>query len=221
MESLSHWDSAAEFSGQAAAALILGIEPNSLGSSMTEQAQVSVVYGRMTQDYERALKRLYHEAFNIYPEDPLEIYSNSAQELFSVKLKNLSAHWATHEDDSTFTNWLIDDHASAFKAQHFSRETLANWLDEIQLKSAYQFRQGDANTTAELDPSDLPDELFAANLAHRAIKNGYGQRDDTPKKRILAYLNQHYSHLTPDAIKRISTVANPDKRTGRKKPPQQ
>ena len=140
MESLSHWDSAAEFSGQAAAALILGIEPSSLGSPITEQDRVSVVYGRMAQDYERALKRLYHEAFNIYPEDPLEIYSNSSCELISVKLKNLHTHWISSEEESPFTEWLLNEHASAFQAQNFSRETLADWLDAIQLKSAYQFR---------------------------------------------------------------------------------
>lgn len=140
MESLSHWDSAADFSGQAAAALILGIEPSSLGSSIPEQVRVSVVYRRMAQDYERALKRLYHEVFNIYPEDPLEIYSNPSHELISVKLKNLYAHWTTNEEDGTFTDWLIDDPASAFQAQIFSRETLADWLDAIQMKTAYQFR---------------------------------------------------------------------------------
>lgn len=221
MESFSHWDSAAEFSGQAAAALILGVEPSSLESSITEQARVSVVYDRMALDYERALKRLYHEAFNIYPEDPLEIYSNSSCELISVKLKNLHTHWTTNEEDGTFTNWLIDDHASAFQAQYFSRATLADWLDAIQLKSAYQFRQGDANTKEELDPLDLPEELDAANMAHRLVLKGYGNPAATFRNRILAYLKENYPHMKPDAIKRIATVANPDKSTGRKKPPQQ
>lgn len=222
MESLSHWDSAAEFSGQAAAALVLGIEPNSLGTSITEQDRVNVVCGRMAQDYERALKRLYHEAFNIYPDDPLEVYSNSGHELISVKLKNLYMHWTTtNEEDGTFTDWLIDDHASAFQTQNFSRETLAVWLDAIQLKSIYRFRQCDPYVQEEQDPSDLPDELFAANLAHRAVSNGYGQQSVTPRNRILAYLKENYPNFSDDAIQRIATVANPDKSTGRKKLHQQ
>lgn len=221
MESLSHWDSAAEFSGQAAAALILGIEPSSLGSPITEQDRVSVVYGRMAQDYERALKRLYHEAFNIYPEDPLEIYSNLAHELISVKLKNLYTHWTTNEEDGTFTDWLIDDPASAFQAQKFSREILADWLDAIQLKTAYEFRKSDAHAKDELDPSDRPEELDAAILAHQRVLNGYGNPTATFRNRILAYLKEYYSHMKPDAIERIATVANPDKSTGRKKIHQQ
>lgn len=221
MESLSHWDYAAEFSGRVAAALVLGIDPSSLETSTTDQDRVNVVCERMARDYERVLKRLYHEAFKIYPEDPMEVHSNSSYELISVKLKNLHTHWTWSEEEGPFTDWLLNDHASAFQAQNFSRETLADWLDAIQLKSAYQFRQGDAHAQEAPDPGDLPDELFAANLAYRAISNGYGQHDDTPKKRILAYLNQHYPHLSKDAIERISTVANPDKRTGRKKPPQE
>lgn len=140
MESLSHWDSADEFTGQAAAALVLGIEPNSLGSSGTEQDRLNVVCNRMALDYEKALKRLYHEAFNTYPEDPQEIYSNSAHELKSVKLKNLCTQWIENEEDSPLTDWLLNDNASAFQAQKFSRETLADWLDAIKLKTAYQFR---------------------------------------------------------------------------------
>lgn len=140
MEFLSQWDYAAEFSGQAAAALILGIDPSSLEASTIEQDRVSVVCERMAHDYERALKRLYHEAFKINPEDPLEIYSNSSCELISVKLKNLHTQWISSEEESLFTDWLINDHASAFQNQNFSRETLADWLDAIQLKSAYQFR---------------------------------------------------------------------------------
>lgn len=221
MESLSHWNSAAEFSGQAAAALILGIEPNSLGSSITEQDRVSVVYGRMAKDYERALKRRYHEAFNIYPEDPLEIYSNPAHELMSVKLNNLCMQWIEDEEEGPLTDWLLNDHASAFAAQNFSRENLADWLDAIQLKSAYQFRQGDANAKEELDPLDLPEELDAANMAHRLVLKGYGNPAATFRNRILAYLKENYPHMKSDAIERIATVANPDKSTGRKKPPQQ
>lgn len=217
METLSHWDSADEFTGQAAAALVLGIEPNSLGSSVTEQNRVNVVCDRMALDYERALKRLYHEAFNIYPEVPQEIYSNSAHELQSVKLKNLYTLWTTNEEDCALNDWLINDHASAFETQNFCRETIADWLDAIQLKSAYEFKKSAAYTKDELDPSDRPEELDAAILAHQRVLNGYGNPTATFRNRIVTYLKEYYPHMKPDAIDRIATVANPDKSTGRKK----
>lgn len=218
MESLSHWDSTEEFSGQAAAALVFGIEPNILRSSITEQDRVKVVYERMANDYERVLKRLYHEVFEIYPDDPLEIYSDSAHELMSVKLKNLFMEWTKRkEEDGPFTEWLLNDEASAFETQRFSRETLADWLDAIQFKSTYHFRMGNAQPKEDLDPLDLPDELDAANVVYRMVRNGYGNQADTPRARILACLKENYPNFSDDAIKRIATVANPDKSTGRKK----
>lgn len=217
MESLSHWDSAAEFSGKDAAALVLGIDPSRLEASNTDQNRVNVVCERMAQDYERALKRLYHEVLNIYPEDPVEIYSNSDHELMSVKLNNLFSYWVRDEDDDTFANWLINDAATAFEAQKFSRETLADWLDAIKLNAAYQFRSEVAPAEELLDPVDLPEELDAAMLAHRRVLNGYGNPTATFRNRILAFLKECYPHMKPDAIERIATIANPDKSPGRKK----
>jgi hypothetical protein len=70
---------------------------------------------------------------------------------------------------------------------------------------------------SEIDPSDLPAELDAANTAYRAVLNGYGKQGDTPKNRLIAYLKATYKHLTPNAVARIATVANPDKSPGRMK----
>lgn len=146
MESLSHWDYTDEFSGKVAAALILGVDPNNLESVTTAQDRIGVVSERMHLNYEHALKRRYHEAFNIYPEDPQEIDTNLPQELVSVKLNNLHTHWASNEDQSTFTDWLLDDLATSFESQKFSRNTLADWIDAMQLKSIYQFRLGTTHT---------------------------------------------------------------------------
>jgi L-rhamnose mutarotase len=217
MESLSHWDSAADFSGYEAAALVLGFDPSRLETPSTDQNRVNVVCERMAQDYERALKRLYHEVLNIHPEDPVENYSNSVRELMSIKLNNLFQYWTTNEDDDTFANWLINDAASSFETQKFSRETLSDWLDAIQLKTVYQFRPEVATAEEQLDPLDLPEELDAANMAHRQVLKGYGNPAISFRKRILAYLRQNYPHMKPDAIERIATVANTDKSPGRKK----
>ncbi len=71
------------------------------------------------------------------------------------------------------------------------------------------------------DPTDLPKELDAANIAFRAVLNGYGKHTATRRNRTIAYLKENYKDFKPDAIKRIATVANPDKTTGRKKFPDQ
>ncbi len=71
--------------------------------------------------------------------------------------------------------------------------------------------------TIEIDPADLPIELDAANMAYRAVLNGYGNQSDTFKNRLIDYLQTTYTDLKTEAVQRIATVANPDKATGRKK----
>ena len=70
---------------------------------------------------------------------------------------------------------------------------------------------------AEIDPSDLPDELHMANLAFRAVTNGHGKQSDTFRNRVISYLKLTYPNLKNDPLQRIATVANPDKSTGRKR----
>lgn len=72
-------------------------------------------------------------------------------------------------------------------------------------------------TGSDVDPADWPEELFAAVTAFRAVSNGYGDPSDTVKNRLTAYLKECYSHLSQEAVNRISTVANPDKSRGRPK----
>ncbi len=76
---------------------------------------------------------------------------------------------------------------------------------------------GEGPSLAEIDPADLPTELSAANIAHRAVSNGFGDKEATFKNRLIAYLEASFPDLTAEAVKRISTVANPDKAPGRRK----
>ena len=66
------------------------------------------------------------------------------------------------------------------------------------------------------DPSDLPLELDAANIAFRAVSNGYGNPLEKFKSRLIAYLRENYPSFSDGAIDRISTAANTDKSPGRK-----
>ena len=68
-----------------------------------------------------------------------------------------------------------------------------------------------------IDPADLPEELQMANLAFRAVTNGYGGTTDTFRNCVICYLNETYPHLRNEEVKRIATVVNPDKSRGRKK----
>lgn len=70
-------------------------------------------------------------------------------------------------------------------------------------------------TDSDLDPTDLPEELDMANMAFRAVFNGYGNPADTFRNRLIKYLNSRLPAQCPTAIKRIATVANPDKERGR------
>lgn len=67
------------------------------------------------------------------------------------------------------------------------------------------------------DPTDLPAELDAANIAYRAVLNGYGDQSDTIRNRLVDFLKTNYKGLTPETVGRIATVANPKKSGGRKK----
>lgn len=74
-----------------------------------------------------------------------------------------------------------------------------------------------AESEPDIDPLDLPPELDAANMAYRAVLNGFGNPAATFKNRLIDYLEKSFIDLIPEAVQRIATVANPDKTTGRKK----
>lgn len=66
----------------------------------------------------------------------------------------------------------------------------------------------------DIDPSDLPAELDAANMAHRAVAKGYGDQSRKPRIRLVDYLKKHHPELSREAVERIATVANPVKTPG-------
>lgn len=224
MKSLSHWDYATEFSGPEAAALILGIDPNNLEASAAEGNRIKVVAERMAQHYVHALMRWYHEVLKIHAHDSLEINVHIPFELTSLALEKLCNSWNPDEEDIEFEEWLVNDKLTEFSVQKFSRHEVSAWLQAIGEKSAYQFntehallQEAEAKSEIELDPSDLPEELDAANMAFRAVSNTKDKPTETFRKRIIAYLKENYPNLTDEAIKRISTLANSDKSPGRKK----
>jgi hypothetical protein len=118
----------------------------------------------------------------------------------------------------TFLTWLQSEEAR-FETQLFNRRFILPWLERGQLSSCYSFADpgGRPLPDVDLDPADLPLELQAANIAFRAVFNGYGDPESTFKNRLTAYLEANFVGLGTEAVKRIATVSNPDKEPGRKK----
>lgn len=137
MESLTHWDFAAHFSGTEVAALILGIEPM---VSAGDQSRIRVVIDRMALHYNHAVQRHYEEAFDVAMKNFQDMEADRPFELTSVKMNELCLQCNCEDDVTPFSDWLASDQPSQFDNQIFSRQVVADWLDAIRLKSIYQFR---------------------------------------------------------------------------------
>lgn len=98
------------------------------------------------------------------------------------------------------------------EAQRLSTEEFGGSLGPDQMQNAATLMRADQDP----DPQDLPFELQVANIAFRAVSNGYGDQSATFKNRLTAYLQEQYKDLGTEAINRVATVANPDKSRGRK-----
>jgi hypothetical protein len=102
-----------------------------------------------------------------------------------------------------------------------ARDEIARWIAASGLGSEYSFGSppdhGGQSIKGAIDLSNLPVELRAATMAHRALLDGYGDQSATPRTRLIAYLKEHYPAFKQEQKQRIATVANPDKTTGRKK----
>ena len=226
MADLSHWDFAEHFRGKEAAELIMGIPPEKnngweelLGGESGYTAKITPLLRRMERALNGGLNTLHaaaiwggsaKDALITFPHVPCELHSETM-----VKARESATEFGL----SLFKN---HDWTGKFGNAYFSRSEIARWLDAIEMKSVYQFdrklsTKPDADIETDIDPADLPDELHAANIAFRAVTNGYGDPLATFRNRLIGYLETNFPALSNDAVKRISTVANPDKTTGRKK----
>ena len=109
----------------------------------------------------------------------------------------------------------LDDFSNWFLAQGIEISPFP-LIRSSDADSAYSLNDGGSLSAIEIDPSDLPDELSAANIAFRAVSNGYGDENSTFKNRLIGYLQKNFPGIGSEAISRVATVANPDKTRGRK-----
>lgn len=220
MNEFEGWDFAIDFSPNEAAALIVGKQP-----SPKRDEEWEPIFRRMQLAYELAFEH-HRNTLNPTGErlgselDPQMLQSDA----MSCRHANCSPSDSTVESH-LFWDWLQHEPSSDFGNQRFTRMELIRWVGAIGMKSVYQFDRSISLEAAtysgtpytDIDPSDLPIELDAANVAYRAVLNAYGNQSETFKKRLIAYLQENYTDLKPEAVQRIATVANPDKSAGRKK----
>ena len=121
--------------------------------------------------------------------------------------------WLSSELKQFFSNTSLDYPEDSIAQILRSKPTTCN----VENSSVRPESQVKLSEVEKIDPLDLPAELDAANMAFRAVNNGYGDTTTTPKNRLIDYLQKHYPAFKPEQVNRIATVANPDKSTGRKK----
>lgn len=207
VDDLSHWDFALDFTGEQASALIVKKDANA--SLDSERIKAFPVYLRMERSFRNFC--IWHGMVDSNQQD-CELSSDQAKFLASVGLEDC--------ERGSLSRDLFNGELSDFSQLRLSRKEIARWLRVNGLKSAYSFELPDVNIISSdpsTDPADYPDELYAANLAFRAVTNGYGETSDTFKNRLVSYLENTHARLSKEAVQRIATVANPDKSTGRKK----
>ncbi|MFG6466839.1 hypothetical protein [Roseateles sp. BYS87W] len=225
MTDLSHWDYAAKFSGRQAAALILGYEPDEAWKADSAHLrQVSVVLARLEHDYQQTVTAFKVARGRLAPGSRLAPPTSAKGCLVSVDLAAQSAT-AKPANDGLFIAF-VSAQLHKFSDQAFSRAQLRDWLRCNVMESVYDFEEPAQRVAikaveappaeTDIDPSDLPEELQAANIAFRAVLNGYGDEAVTFKARLVRYLQANF-RLSDEAVQRIATVANPDKAAGRRK----
>ncbi len=220
---LAAWSFAQEFTALEAVGLILGVGNH---HSLTWHEK-EPPYKRMTQAFEAAKEQL-HRSFldaDIPFEGDLKVEIPARNSLNLHSLRDEKAR--TRPTDDNFARAGIEQIDEAV----FSRVEIHRWLKAINAKSQYSFSLSEQaseiasddktqkveQVELEIDPSDLPLELDAANMAFRAITKGYGDKNSTPRNRLIDFLKNNYPDFKPEQVKRIATVANPDKTTGCKR----
>lgn len=135
---LRHWDFATHFTGEEAAALIMGIDPN------LPKSKVDTTYPiveRMRSAYQQALGEAiwaYDFKDGADGDQSLVDITEKSTGLYSYRMFHISGY----EFEIVRLNaghWLKDQNETSFDAQKFTREELVRWLSAIEMKSDYHF----------------------------------------------------------------------------------
>lgn len=224
MADLSHWNFAGKFTGREIAALMHGRDPEEAWKGATASSSPAwVVYRRLEAEFIRTVDA-YLQARKHQDGQPIDLDSlPKARLLPSIELR---AQFASpkHGLSDALLPVSVYSMKAHFDRQAFLRADVSRWLRDEGVRSAYDFTENADNRLTlefgasedDIDPSDMPEELQAANIAYRAVLNGYGQPGETFRNRLVAYLGERF-RFSDEAVKRIATVANADKTVGRKR----
>jgi hypothetical protein len=222
----SHWNMATDFSLKEVACISLGIEP---GDDINDPKVKSI-------------ERLLHEAYlrsrksceSILAQNQVD-RSNGVEESCPTYCVDMFEEWRalpSRDLRSTFAAALQHPETQLLvpidrDRMRFARDDLEVFFNDCEFvpdvllfQTIFKSGMGDMPVKTienEIDPSDFPYELQAANIAFRAITKGHGDNTATFKNRLIDFIEKNFTELSNEAIQRIATVANPDKSTGRKK----
>lgn len=167
MADFSHWDFAETFSGQDAAALIIGLDPilDDLATTAPvlqrmDNAYTATLWAHQDAKHDRERWDSYNwSAFTRMDQELIFKFDDQLQDR-PYRPKNLhswrmqayynEASWRSEFPskidigiaelaNDRFKRWLIDDLRNGFDYQLFDRYELARWLDATELNSAYCF----------------------------------------------------------------------------------
>jgi hypothetical protein len=230
MVKLKHWDNVQSFTGREISLLLMGLDPSNKDSSLFDSEHL---LGPIRNGYIAAIWRARKEiglsVGMLRNAADIDDSITSSGTLSSIDLLLAHEGWFDEGMEEEFAGWL-QHKKSAFEFQRFSRSEVVNWLIANNVTSEYQFYKqcdGMADSKAlklplpalppTVDPEDLPIELDVGRIAFQAVQNGYGNQTATFRNRLVEFIEENYKGLTGETVKRIATVANPDKTTGRKK----
>ena len=147
---LRHWDFATHFTGEEAAALIMGIDPK------LPKSEVDTTYPiveRMRSAYQNALGEAiwaYEFKDGAGVDQSLVDITEKSTGLYSYRMRHISGRqfdiFRLHAG-----HWLNDQIETSFEAQEFTREELVRWLSAIEMKSEYHFN--DLHHTVGFSPN--------------------------------------------------------------------
>ena len=158
MVDLSHWDFASTFTPSEAAALIIGMEP---GSSNEVKTKIKPVLSRMQASYQALLYYHYSQEFpdeeNVGTKFPHAPFESEAMFYLSVPIDG---------NQEKFTEWLASEKDRDFANQIFSARRINEWLQSLNLKSVYSFKDGNRliekpDVNSKMDESTLRDQPLA------------------------------------------------------------
>lgn len=223
-EILPHWELSDFFTVIEAAALMAGFEPSSLDSSYEFFwcRETGFSYSDGIREFEYSLSivtgaidcgMLSARIDAVFWERTVVSRTDLINWILGRSKRFRPAFFFPEDQDS---EGFTTDPDAAQRLRQLEAEN-ARLVEQVaELQRQLQEATEAVQQSLPVEPDGMPDELWIANTAFRAVSNGYRDDLSTPKKSLEKYLSEHYPALGVSSVGRIATMANPDKTPGRK-----